>query len=936
MKRLFLIDGSGYIFRAFYALPPMTRSDGTPVNAVYGFTNMLMRLVSEMQAEYAVVVFDAARKNFRNDIYADYKANRKETPEELIPQFPLLRDAVGAFGLPMLEKEGFEADDLIATLANKAAAENMEVTVISADKDLMQLVNDQIKLYDPIKNKFINIPEVVDKFGVVPEKVIDVQALAGDTSDNIPGVPGIGVKTAALLINEYDTLENLLDNAAKIKQNKRRELLIEHKDLALISKKLVTLCPNVPLDDIKIDDFLTKAPLLDDVLNFIEIHEFRSLKTKAESWLKKFNNNRENKTISEPLLYSENNSIKVDNTSKKPPVYKLIQDLPSLKSTLKEAEKKGYFAIDTETDSLDPHSAHLVGISLAFEENEAFYIPVGHIAKKAQSSFDFFDTAEPTELLPQIPLKDVLSELKPLLEDKGLLKIGHNIKFDYHVFVKAYQGNLALSPIDDTMVMSYVLDGSKNGHGMDELAKIHLNHQTILFKDVCDKKKGIKNFAEVELNEAAQYAAEDADVTLKLWHFFKKRLLEEKMVTLYETIERPLINVLCAMEQRGILVDSTKLNEAKFEFEKYIKDFEAEIFNLSETEFNIGSPKQLGEILFEKMGINTGKKTATGSWSTDAETLENLRDEGHKIAEYILKWRQFSKLKNTYTDALVNQINPQTKRVHTSFAQTITSTGRLSSSNPNLQNIPARNEEGRKIRQAFIAPSNYSLVAADYSQVELRLVAHVANIPAMKRAFENGVDIHAATASEVFGIPIEGMDSLIRRKAKAINFGIIYGISPFGLAAQLGISRGEAKEYIDSYFAKFPEINQYMEETKIFARKNGFVLTPFGRKCYIDGINHKNGNIRGFAERAAINAPIQGGAADIIKMAMIKIEKEITKEAMNAKMLLQVHDELIFETPKENADNLAQKIKGIMADIVNLSVPLIVDAGIANNWEEAH
>lgn len=910
MERLFLIDGSGYIFRAFYALPPMSRSDGTPVNAVYGFTNMLMKLVSEMKADYAVVVFDAARKNFRNEIYPEYKANRRETPLELVPQFPILREAVTAFGLPIIEKEGFEADDLIATLAQKAVLAQMEVTIISADKDLMQLINDKIKLYDPLKNKFIEQTDVVHKFGVVSDKVIDVQALAGDPSDNIPGVPNIGVKTAALLINEYGNLENLLINAHHIKQEKRRQLLIANKDLALLSKKLVTLCDHA-LDDLVAADFKTKIPDFEKVMTFLKKHEFKSMLVRAENWLNRF------KPKSTALEFS----------------YQLIQNEQELIKNLKSAEQKGLLAIDTETDGLNPLLAKIVGFSFAVEEDHAFYVPLAQKPLKAQTAFNFEDG--PKETATSLDVHSALKILRPYLEDESILKIGHNLKFDWHV-LNRYLKQLKIKPIDDTMVMSYVLDGGKNGHGLDELAKIHFNYQKIAFKDLCDKKQGIKTFAEVPLETAKNYAAEDADFTLKLWYLFKKRLLAEKMLTLYEKIERPLIAVLYAMESQGICISKERLLQLAVEFEEYIKNFETEIFKLAGIEFNVASPKQLGEILFQRLKINTGKKTAHGAWSTSAETLETLAEEGHKIADKILNWRQFSKLKTTYTDALVKQINPDTDRVHTNFAQTITTTGRLASNNPNLQNIPARNEEGRKIRQAFIVPKGSVLLTADYSQIELRLLAHVADIAAMKKAFAQGLDIHSITASEVFGVPVEGMDSLIRRKAKAINFGIIYGISPFGLAKQLGISRGEAKAYIDAYFEKFPEINIYMEKTKNFARQNGYVLTPFGRKCYLEGISHKNVNLRGFAERAAINAPIQGGAADLIKMAMIEVARELTEKDFDAQMLLQVHDELLFEVREEKAKVLACMVRAVMGGIVELSVPLEVDIGIADNWEEAH
>ncbi len=923
-KKVVLIDGSGYIYRAFYALPPMTRSDGVPVNAVYGFCAMLMKLIKEMPADYLAVMFDTSRQTFRMDIFPDYKGTRKETPEELIPQFPLLRLAVNAFGIAQAEMEGYEADDLLATYARLAHQEEAEVTIVSADKDLMQLVGSGVTIYDPMKQRVVEAEQVMEKFGVTPDKVVDVQALAGDTSDNVPGVRGIGIKTAAALINEYGTLENLLDNVSSIKQNKRREVLTADADLARMSKKLVTLNAFAPVEK-SLDDFKLIPPDVAKTKTFFEQMGFKSLIGKLDSF---HIASPEEKNETSPAVSALPAVPKVEKR------YALIQDARELEKQLKIAEEKGFLAIDTETDSLSVADAQMVGFSFCYEEGKAFYVPLRH--KPLHPQTDLFGNENDGQELKQIPLKEALALLKPVLENPGVLKIGHNIKFDWHVFANEYD-DLNLSPIDDTMVLSYDLDGAAHLHNMDDLAALFLDYTTIKYRDVCGTGRAKITFDRIDLAAALDYAAEDADITLRLWHFFKKRLENEKLVSLYELFDRPCVSVLYHMEREGIKVCREELKKLSTSFGEKLKVLEKKIYNEAAEEFNLNSPAQLGKILFEKLNLPKGvKNEKTGFWGTDAAVLEELADDGFQIARDILEYRQFSKLKSTYTDALQEQINPKTGRVHTTFMQTVASTGRLSSNDPNLQNIPIRQEEGRAIRRAFIAEPGKLLLSADYSQIELRLMAHVADVHALKDAFALGADIHAATASQIFGVPVEGMDPMIRRRAKAINFGIIYGISAFGLARQLGIGRKEAQEYINAYFAKYSEIRTYMEETVYFARANGFVMTPFGRKCSVGSINDRNAARRQFAERAAINAPIQGGAADIIKKAMLRVPLALKEADLSAKLLLQVHDELILEMPEEEAEKTAQVVKDVMENVFTLSVPLVAEVGVAGNWADAH
>lgn len=924
-KRLYLIDGSGYIFRAYHALPPMTRSDGTPVNAVYGFSNMLMKLLDDLRdtsvEELMAVIFDAKRLTFRNEIYKDYKAHRPDPPEDLIPQFGLIRDATRAFNVKAIQMEGFEADDLIATYAKLAAADGIDVVVISADKDLMQLVRPGVTMHDPMKNRAIGPEQVMEKFGVAPDKVIDVQSLAGDSTDNVPGVPGIGVKTAAQLIGEYGDLESLLARAEEIKQPKRRQNLIEHADLARISKQLVTLKDDVPID-VPVSDLKWEEPNADTLLSFISEQNFKSLLNKVTAKLDGQSNDRQQ------AASPEQKALTVETVE-----YEAIQKTKDLKRWVDAAMANGWVAVDTETDGLNPLQARMVGISLSIEPGKGCYIPLRHTGGAPQGSFDLGGEKDTTDAPPQIPVKEVVKLLKPLLENPGILKIGHNIKFDMHVFSRE---GINVTPVDDTMVVSYVLEGSQHGHSMDALSNLHLGHKTIPFSEVCGTGKKQITFDQVPLDKATTYAAEDADITLRLHAVLKPRLVSDRLVSIYEALDRKLIPILRDMENKGILVDAGVLQSLSKDFAARMADLEVEIHKLAGEEFNIGSPKQLGEILFERMGLPGGKKTKTGAFGTGADVLEDLAAQGHDLPARVLEWRQLSKLKSTYTDALVAQINPETKRVHTSYGQTIASTGRLSSTDPNLQNIPIRTEEGRKIRTAFVAEKGKTLLSADYSQIELRLVAHVADVKALKRAFINGEDIHAATASEMFDVPIEGMDPMVRRRAKAINFGIIYGISAFGLARQLSIPRGEAHDYIEAYFEKFPEIRAYMEATKALAKKQGYVTTLYGRRCWTPGIGDRNPNMRAFAERAAINAPIQGGAADIIKRAMIRLPGALRGAGLKADMLLQVHDELIFEVPNKEIEATKSVVKAVMEGAEHLDVPLIVDMGVASNWDEAH
>ncbi len=890
----------------------MSRPDGTPVNAVYGFTNMLMKLLDNTDADHIAVVFDVARKTFRNDIYPEYKANRPPPPDDLIPQFPLVREAARALNLACVEMPGFEADDLIATYTRLAREAGAEVTIVSSDKDLMQLVGDGVIMLDAMKDKIVDTQQVVEKFGVGPDRVIDIQALAGDSSDNVPGIPGIGVKTAALLINEYGDLDALLERAAEIKQPKRRQALMENAELARISRRLVTLECNVAVD-MPLQSFAVRLPDHQMLAGFLRAQNFNSLLSRIE--------NRG--------AMSAGSSAEQDGECE----YELVQDMVALDRWIAEASKCGIVAVDSETTSLDPMQARLVGISMSCKTGQACYIPLGHTMPTAQGALDFGDGASATERPKQIILEQALGRLAPLLEDPCVLKVGHNIKYDMQVLA-GYGINIY--PVDDSMVISYVLEGGLHGHGLDELALLHLGHKTIKFKDVAGSGKNKITFDQVALDAALDYAAEDADITGRLHRLLKPRLVKEKVVGVYETIERPLIPVLVEMEAHGIKVDAVELKRLSDDFAYRLVDLEKKIHALAGREFNVASPKQLGEVLFDEMGMAGGKKGKGGAYATGADVLEGLVSDGHEIAEKVLGWRQLAKLKSTYTDALIDRINSNTGRVHTSFSMASTSTGRLASSNPNLQNIPIRSDEGRKIRRTFIAGEGSVLLSADYSQIELRLLAHVAGIDTLKEAFRNGADIHAMTASEVFGIPIEGMDPMVRRQAKAINFGIIYGISAFGLARQLGISKAEAANYINTYFERFPGIRDYMERTKQEAREKGFVTTFMGRKCHLRGIGDKNPNVRNFAERAAINAPIQGGAADIIKRAMIALGPALKEAGLEAKMLLQVHDELLLEVPEAQSADTRAVVSKIMETAAFLDLPLVVDVGIGYNWNEAH
>lgn len=933
MKHLYLVDGSGFIFRAFHGLPPMTRPDGTPVNAVLGFTQMLMKLIIDMDADYLAVIFDHARKTFRSDIYPEYKAHRPPAPDDLIPQFELVREATRAMNVSCVDMEGFEADDLIATYAKQAADTGAKVTIVSSDKDLMQIVGGNIVMFDAMKNREIGPDQVIEKFGVGPDKVIDVQALAGDSADNVPGVQGIGVKTAALLIEEYGDLDGILANAEKIKQPKRRQVLIDQADMARISRELVTLRTDVPVPE-PMENFLHEDPDPQTLLEFLKAQSFKSLLKRIESQTGESADDLPEPEAAKP----SKDAPEPKNVAAPAPVedqpYELIQDVAALEEWIATARDQGIVAVDTETTSLNSMECELVGVSLAVDRGgRACYIPLAHVGSAEQATLDLGDSGESPDAPKQIPRDKAAKLLKPLLEDPGVLKIGHNMKYDMEVLVR-YGINVA--PIDDTMIISYVLEGGLHGHGMDDLAKLHLDHQTIKFSDVAGSGKKQVTFDHVPLEKALDYAAEDAGITAKLHNSLKPRLVGEQMTTIYETLERPLINVLNDMEVTGIKVDAKVLKDLSQDFAKRIADLEVQIHKLAGREFNVASPKQLGEILFDEMKLEGAKKTKTGAYATGADILEGLAAEGHELPEQVLNFRQLSKLKSTYTDTLIDQINPDTGRVHTNYGQAIASTGRLSSNDPNLQNIPIRSEEGRKIRQAFVPEKGHVFLSADYSQIELRILAHVAGIESLVEAFKSGMDIHAMTASQVFGVPVEGMDPMIRRQAKAINFGIIYGISAFGLGRQLGIGRGEASDYIKAYFEKYPGIRDYMEDTKESARTDGFVTTLYGRKVYVPGINEKSSAHRAFAERAAINAPIQGGAADIIKRAMLKLPGALKSKNLKAKMLLQVHDELVLEVPKDELDKTAETAIQVMENVASLRVPLVVDTGHGKNWDEAH
>ncbi|KAB2690793.1 DNA polymerase I [Brucella pseudogrignonensis] len=974
---LFLVDGSGYIFRAYHALPPLTRkTDGLPVGAVSGFCNMLWKLLKDARSTdvgvvptHFAVIFDYSSQTFRKEIYPEYKANRTAPPEDLIPQFGLIRQATRAFNLPCIEKEGFEADDLIATYARLAEAAGGDVTIVSSDKDLMQLVTPQVSMYDGMKDKQISIPEVIEKWGVPPEKMIDLQSLTGDSTDNVPGIPGIGPKTAAQLLEEFGDLDTLLARASEIKQNKRRENIIAFADQTKIARELVTLKTDVPLE-VDLDGLVLEPQNGPKLIGFLKALDFTTLTRRvAEAtdtdasavepchieteWGSEAHGPDVDVPTKSEAKPSENSSApaavetqdesgytpkalaesraatalaqKIDTTA-----YTCIRDLPMLNKWLAEAVETGLVAFDTETNSLDPMQAELIGFSLALAPGKAAYIPLQHKSGAG-------DLLGGGMVEGQIPLDKALAALKTVLEDKSVLKIAQNMKYDWLV-MRRYGINTV--SFDDTMLISYVLDAGIGGHGMDPLSERWLGHTPIAYKDVAGSGKSAVTFDMVDIDRATAYAAEDADVTLRLWQVLKPRLAAEGLASVYERLERPLVDVLARMEERGISVDRQVLSRLSGDLAQSAARFEDEIYELAGEKFNIGSPKQLGDILFGKMGLPGASKTKTGQWSTSAQVLEDLAAEGLPLPRKIVDWRQLTKLKSTYTDALPGYIHPQTKRVHTSYAMASTSTGRLSSSEPNLQNIPVRTAEGRKIRTAFIAEPGNKLISADYSQIELRVLAHVADIPQLKQAFADGIDIHAMTASEMFGVPVEGMPSEVRRRAKAINFGIIYGISAFGLANQLSIPREEAGQYIRTYFERFPGIKDYMEATKAFAREHGYVETIFGRRAHYPDIRASNPQVRAFNERAAINAPIQGSAADVIRRAMIRMEHALADEKLAARMLLQVHDELIFEVPENEVEKTIPVVRHVMENAampaVALSVPLQVDARAAHNWDEAH
>ena len=910
----YLVDGSGYIFRAYYALPPLSRkSDGLPTGAVSGFCSMLFKLLEDVRSDdsknkptHFAVIFDSARKNFRNEIYSDYKANRDEAPDDLAPQFEYIRKSVEAFNLPSIELLNYEADDLIATYSKIITEVGAKVTVISSDKDLMQLVSNKVRMFDPMKSKIIGEKEVVEKFGVKPEQVIDVQSLAGDTSDNIPGVPGIGIKTASELINKYRNLDNLIKKATEITQKKRRETLIENKDKAYLSKKLVTLKDDVPIKN-NPAEFIIKSINKEKLYNFLREMEFNRLLSQAISF------------YGEPGKKILNTGTKINNFSKiDTKKYKKIIQEKDLDKLINVLNEKSIISVDTETSSLNPQEAEIIGISLSYDQSASFYIPIAH------------------KNTTNLKLDIVITKLKKIFEDPSIKKVGQNIKYDY-IILKKY--GVELESIEDTMLLSYTLDAGNNRHNMDTLAELHLGHNTIKYKDLVGSGKKQLKFAEVDLDKATAYAAEDADVTLRLYEILSKRVENEKLNKIYEIFEKPMIKILSKLETNGIKVDDNYLKTLSKKFQTRLVKIEKEIYKISGKDFNIGSPKQLGEIIYNDLKIAKLKKTKKGSLATNAKILEDLALSGHKFPNLILEWRQVSKLKSTYTDALQDHISKKTKRVHTSFLLAATNTGRLASSDPNLQNIPIKTLDGKEIRKAFIAEKNSVLISADYNQIEMRILADIADVKELKKAFKNNQDIHSLTASQVFDIPINKVSEDQRRKAKAINFGIIYGITQYGLAKQISVSNEDAQEFINSYFKKFPEIKDYMQTTVKSCRKQGYVTNIFGRRIHLRGINDKNFSVRSFQERAAINAPIQGSAADIIRLAMIKIDSTLKKKQAN--MLLQIHDELIFECLKANENNVKKIIKEAMVSVSSsehhmFSIPLEVNISSGNNWGEAH
>ncbi len=924
-EKIFLVDGSGYIFRAYYALPPMTNPNGLPINAVYGFMNMMVKLVDDYKPKKIAVAFDVAKKTFRNEIYKEYKSNRNDPPEDLVPQFDIIKDATRVLGLPILELEGYEADDLIATFCDYAKSEKRNVVIVSSDKDLMQLVDKQIIMLDPMKQSWIDETKVFEKFGVMPNKVIDVQSLAGDTSDNVPGVPGIGIKIASELINQYGNLSNLLSRSNEIKQQKRREKIQLNIDKALISKKLVTLKKDVPLKtkirDIDFQlDFKSK-----NLIKFLDFHNFKRLKERINN----FGNNIDNSISLDNN--SSKNSFNLRNKS-----YELVTDINRLKKLVEVCKFREVIGFDCETNSLNAKEATLVGFSIAYEIGKAFYVPLRHIKLDDKNLL----SNENKKIIPyQIKAEEALEIIKPLLENEAILKVGHNIKFDMLVIQQPDNGKIYINPIGDTMCMSYVLNlGKIANHKLDDLALIDLDYKTIKYEEICGSGKNQLTFDKIEPYDALNYAAEDSDVVLALYKLYYEKLIKEKKLRIYEKFEKSLIKALVYIEDEGIIVNSETLNKISDQLKTKIVKLENKIYSIANEEFNIGSPKQLGEILFDKLEIGGGKRSKNGSWQTSVEILNKLSFEGVEIADYILDWRHFSKLKNTYTSNLIDQINPKTNRIHTCYSMVGTNTGRLSSSSPNLQNIPIRTDEGKLIRTAFEAKDKYYLLSMDYSQIELRLISHIADEKHMIEAFNNNLDIHTDTASKVFNIDIKNVNKQLRRRAKAINFGIIYGISPFGLAKQLKCSNTEAKQFIDEYFKRFPNILEYMKMIKKKLYENGYVETLFGRRIYIDYTQVKNQNLRLFAERQAINAPIQGTAADIIKIAMIKIINN--KLSSDVKILLQVHDELLFEVPEEKINETIFHYKNIMEEanipLKSLKVKLKVDYGYAKNWADAH
>ena len=951
--RLYLIDASAYIFRAYHALPPLTRkSDGLPVGAVQGYCNMLWKLLRDMKGAdgptHLAAIFDHSEKTFRNALYDQYKAHRPPAPEDLVPQFQLVRDATAAFGVHCVELPGYEADDLIATYACRARDAGGEAVIVSSDKDLMQLIGGGVVMYDPMKDRRLEGDAVMEKFGVTPDKMVDLQALIGDSVDNVPGAPGIGPKTAAALLDEYGDLDTLLARAGEIKQPKRRETLIEFRDQILLSRELVRLACDAPAPE-PIEDFAVRDPDSSTLSAFLELMEFRSLQRRVgdgrhenhdgQAFASKMRPAVPTAPVISPRYAPQAVNADVATQTFDHDAYQCIQTLEALDAFIARATEAGVVGFDTETDALSATHAGLCGVSLAIGPNDACYIPLTHehTPMEGAGGLDFGDTPDTREPITQLDKPMVLARLKVLLEDPTVLKVTQNGKYDMAVMARR---GIRVAPIDDTMLISYVLEGGLHGHGMDELARLHLGHDPIPFKQVAGVGKAQKSFKHVELIPATRYAAEDADVTLRLWRILKPRLAREGLLTVYETLERGMPAVLADMELEGIRVDPDRLRRLSHEFGMKMVELEATAHELAGRPFNLGSPKQIGDILFGEMALPGGKKTATGQWGTDASVLEDLALT-HDLPRTLLDWRQLSKLKGTYTDALSAAADPATNRIHTSYQLAAATTGRLASSDPNLQNIPVRNEIGRQIRQAFVAAPGNLLISADYSQIELRLLAHIGDIPELKRAFKAGLDIHAATASEMFGVPVEGMPAETRRRAKAINFGIVYGISAFGLANQLGIDQGEAGAYIKTYFERFPGIRDYMDRTRAEVREAGFVSTIFGRRIHIPAIHSKSGAERQFGERAAINAPIQGAAADIIRRAMMRMHAALAEaDLADVKMLLQVHDELVFEAPRDKAEAAMAVIRPVMEKAaipaVDLSVPLVVEARAADNWDEAH